>query len=62
MKNIRQEYYMFTNTLFNSGRKKVLSAFLANNQIYKTDFFINKYEKNARKNILSEIELLSNYL
>lgn len=52
---IRKEYSIYPDFLYNPGRKKVLQHFLELDSIFKTDFFIKKYEIQARQNI--EIEL-----
>ncbi|WGH77029.1 hypothetical protein P8625_07810 [Tenacibaculum tangerinum] len=57
-KNVRKEYTMYPNLIYNSGRKKALQHFLTMENIYKTDFFYEKFEKNARTNIQREIALL----
>jgi len=57
-KQIRKEYSIYPDFMYNPGRKKVLEHFLTFSNIYKTDFFRTKYEFQARKNILKEIELL----
>lgn len=53
--NIREEYTRYPDFLYNSGRKKALQHFLQMNSIYKTEHFINKYEKQARINIQNEL-------
>ncbi|CAA7197198.1 HD domain-containing protein [Chryseobacterium potabilaquae] len=58
-KQIRKEYSIYPNFLYNPGRKKVLEHFLTFDEIYKTEFFKERYEKQARENITKEIELLS---
>jgi predicted metal-dependent HD superfamily phosphohydrolase len=52
---IRKEYSIYPDLMYNPGRKKVLLHFLAMKRIYKTDFFFNKYEANAKKNLEREI-------
>ncbi len=58
LENIRREYFVYTDTEYKAGRKKVLKHFLAMNQIFKTEHFYNKYESQARKNIESELASL----
>lgn len=53
--NIREEYTLYPDFLYNSGRKKALQHFLQMDSIYKTEHFINKYEKQARINIQNEL-------
>ncbi|MDH6252951.1 putative metal-dependent HD superfamily phosphohydrolase [Chryseobacterium sp. H1D6B] len=56
--NIRKEYSIYPDFLYKLGRKKVLQHFLAAESIFKTDYFKEKYEKQARENIRMEINLL----
>jgi predicted metal-dependent HD superfamily phosphohydrolase len=49
--NIRKEYEMFNEKEYKEGRKKVLKYFLDKKQIYYTEYFKNKYEDQARKNL-----------
>lgn len=53
--NIREEYTLYPDFLYNSGRKKALQHFLQMDSIYKTEHFINKYENQARINIQNEL-------
>ena len=55
---IRKEYSIYPDFLYNPGRKKVLIHFLEFDEIFKTEYFKEKYEKIARENIQREIELL----
>ncbi|SHL84269.1 HD domain-containing protein [Chryseobacterium polytrichastri] len=57
-KKIRKEYSIYPDFLYKPGRKKVLQHFLALENIFKTDYFLEKYEIQARKNIEFEISLL----
>ncbi len=54
-KQVRSEYTIYPDLLYNPGRKKVLKHFLAMNQIFKTDYFTQKYEEQARVNISREL-------
>ncbi len=58
IKNIRKEYAIYPNFMYRKGRKKVLQHFLERETLYFTEIFQNKYEKQARKNLIKEIELL----
>jgi predicted metal-dependent HD superfamily phosphohydrolase len=49
--------YKIPECLYVSGRKKVLKAFLSQAQIFKTSYFFQRYENNARNNILWELSL-----
>ena len=57
-KQIRKEYRIYPNFMYNPGRKKALLHFLDKEVIYQTETFRTKYEKQARQNIEREIELL----
>jgi predicted metal-dependent HD superfamily phosphohydrolase len=57
-KNVRKEYSIYPDFVYTPGRKKVLNHFLAMDRIFKTDFFYNKFEVQAKKNLQKEIELL----
>jgi len=56
---IRQEYIIYPDTLYNPGRIQVLEHFLAQNRIFKTEAFFLQSEEQARLNIKGEIALLS---
>jgi predicted metal-dependent HD superfamily phosphohydrolase len=57
-KNVRKEYSIYPDLLYNPGRKKVLKHFIAMEKIFKTDYFYQKFESNARLNLQKELELL----
>lgn len=57
-KNVRKEYSIYPNIIYNPGRKKVLKHFLEMNRIYKSEIFYNKLEVQAKQNIQMELELL----
>jgi len=57
-KNVRKEYAIYPDLLYNPGRKKVLNHFLEMESIFKTEYFHNKFEEQAKQNIQQEIELL----
>ncbi|MGG9963991.1 HD domain-containing protein [Ferruginibacter sp. SUN106] len=57
-KNVRKEYSLYPDLIYNPGRKKVLQHFLQMERIFKTDFFFNKFELQAKENLQREIELL----
>lgn len=52
---IRREYAIYPDLLYRPGRQKVLRHFLAMDRIYKTDFFYEKYEQQARENMKKEL-------
>ena len=58
-KNIRREYSIYPDIIYNPGRRKILQHFLNMERIYKTTFFFEKFEENARNNLKREIETLS---
>lgn len=55
---IREEYKQFSDKTYNTKRKEILKQFLDKERIYSTDYFYNKYEKQARTNIKKLIEKL----
>ncbi len=55
---IREEYAIYPDFMYNKGRKKALQHFLQMDTIYKTEFFQKKYEKQARQNINNELQEL----
>ena len=57
-KNVRKEYSIYPDLVYNPGRKKVLKYFLSMNRIYKTDFFFCKFETQAKRNLTNELNLL----
>lgn len=57
-KNVRKEYAVYPDFLYNPGRKKVLQHFLAMDRIFKTDLLYDKFELRARQNMQKEKELL----
>jgi predicted metal-dependent HD superfamily phosphohydrolase len=57
-KNVRKEYSIYPDLLYNPGRKKVLKHFLKMDRIYKTDYFFTKYEIQAKLNLQAELNLL----
>ena len=48
---IRTEYRHVPTSQFRPGRRKVLTTFLERPQIYFTDWFRERYEAPARKNL-----------
>lgn len=56
--SVRKEYAVYPDLLYNAGRKKVLQHFLDMDHIYKTDYFGNKFEKQAKLNLQKELDLL----
>lgn len=60
-KQIRREYSIYPDILYNPGRKKVLTHFLEMVNIYKTKEFSGRYELNAKTNIQIELNSLTNW-
>ena len=58
IKNIRKEYHIYPNLLYNKGRKQVLQHFLERDTLFFTETYQSNFESKARQNILKEIELL----
>lgn len=56
--NIRQEYKIYPDFIYNKGRKKVLKGFLERETLYFSSYFRNTHEVQARNNIVQEITLL----
>lgn len=57
-RQIRKEYSIYPDFLYKPGRKKVLEHFLDLENIFKTEYFREKYETQARKNIDNEFQFL----
>ncbi len=55
-RKIRKEYSVYPDLLYKPGRKKVLKHFLDLEYIFKTEYFREKYELQARENIEVEIK------
>jgi predicted metal-dependent HD superfamily phosphohydrolase len=55
---IRKEYHIYPDLIYKPGRKKVLLHFLWMDYIFKTGYFREKYEHQARQNLLKELETL----
>lgn len=58
MTDIRMEYKNYDNAIYSEGRKMILNKFISMPSIYRTAKFIDKYEQQARINILYEIQNL----
>jgi predicted metal-dependent HD superfamily phosphohydrolase len=58
LNDVRKEYSIYPNLIYNPGRKKVLQHFLEMDRIYKTTYFYEKLENNAKLNMLREMDLL----
>lgn len=58
VRQVRKEFRKFPNFLYKPGRRKVLTHFLAQERIYKSQQFFDRFEEAARKNIAWELENL----
>lgn len=56
MHQVREEYKIYPDFLYRPGRKKVLKHFLEMEHIYKTSFFQNKLELQAKENLQRELD------
>lgn len=56
---IREEYSAYDDETYRKGRTEVLRQFLQRKTIFQTDFFRERYEDRARRNILGELEGLN---
>lgn len=54
-RNIRKEYWLYPDFLYKPGRKKVVMHFLDMPQIFKTDYFFQQFEQQARLNLRAEL-------
>lgn len=59
-RQIRKEYEWVPEDAFAIGRSAILKSFLDRPSIYATQFFRNKYEMQARRNIARSLAQLSN--
>lgn len=57
-RQIRKEFSIYPDLLYNPGRKKALGHFLEKDFIFQTDIFRNAFESKARANIQDEINCL----
>jgi predicted metal-dependent HD superfamily phosphohydrolase len=56
--NIRKEYSIYTDEVYNKGRLKVLQHFLEMDRIFKTSFFFDSLELPSRENLKQEQSVL----
>lgn len=59
IQNIRKEYKLYPDFLYNPSRKKVLENFLNRKMLFFTEKYQDLFEEKARINLTKEIELLS---
>lgn len=57
-RKVRQEYAVYPNEIFNEGRKKVLRQFLSMPEIYKSRYFVDRFERQARQNLTEELQTI----
>lgn len=57
-KEVRKEYSIYPDDVYSPGRLKVLKHIISMDRIFKTTYFYDKFELQARDNIKREIELL----
>jgi len=57
-KQIRKEYSIYPDFLYNLGREKVLNHFIGMDRIFKTDYFFNAFEMQVKSNLKKELEFL----
>jgi len=55
---VRKEYNVYPDIVYNPGRQKVLQHFLQMERIFKTEPFFTAYEAQARQNLAREMEVL----
>ncbi len=55
--NVRKEYAIYPDFVYNPGRKKVLAHFSEMDYIFKTAFFRAKFELQAKENLKRESDL-----
>lgn len=60
--NVRKEYSIYSDEVYIQGRINVLNHFLKMESVFKTEYFIDKYEEKAIKNLSVELELLKRRL
>lgn len=56
--DIRKEYKVYPNFIYEKGRKKVLRHFLERENLFFSSYFKNRFEAQAKANIKREIDLL----
>jgi predicted metal-dependent HD superfamily phosphohydrolase len=62
IKNVRAEFEALPDDMFNTGRAAFLKNVLETKRIFHTEHFHDRYEAQARANIASELEHLSNFI
>ncbi|HEX7846493.1 MAG TPA: hypothetical protein VF476_11895 [Chitinophagaceae bacterium] len=57
--NIRKEYSIYPDFIYKPGRKKVVVHFLEMSRIFKTEYFYDRFELQARQNLAWELGSIS---
>ena len=57
--NIRKEYQIYLDDVYNTERSKIIEGFLECDYIYFSEYFRDKYENTARKNLKALLEKLN---
>ncbi len=55
-RQVRKEYSIYPAIIYKPGRKKVLQHFLSMQRIFKTAYFSDKYEEQAKRNMERELK------
>lgn len=55
-RQVRKEYSIYPDFAYKKGRRKVLEHFLNMDRIFKTNYFYDKFENQARKNMANELK------
>ncbi|WP_417859828.1 hypothetical protein [Winogradskyella sediminis] len=58
LQKIRKEYKIYPDIIYKPGRKKILKHFLERDTLYFTERFKTQFEKQARNNLMREINTL----
>lgn len=59
MQQVRKEYSVYPDFLYKPGRRKVVQHFLSMERIFKTDYFFQRLEEEAKSNLRFEWEQLN---
>jgi predicted metal-dependent HD superfamily phosphohydrolase len=59
IQNIRKEYKLYPDFLYNPSRRKILENFLKRKSLFFTEKYQDILEDKARVNLIREIKLLS---
>ncbi|MCH5599784.1 HD domain-containing protein [Niabella ginsengisoli] len=55
---VRKEYSIYPDFIYKQGRKTILQRLLKMKSIFNTNYFSQKFEQQARKNLVSELNVL----